>query len=1052
MKSDSDIIKAYKKSISLKYSMGDASEYTYRSSLENFLNDILGGKYDAVNEKRQIECGKPDIAIQGKDNVTIAAIETKDINKGDLDGKGKNQEQFDRYKQAINHIVFTDYLDFHFYESGEMIMAIRIGNSKGDKIEFNDEKIEELIAFFRSYIPNSIPAIHSSKHLADLMARKAKLMCAIITNILNDNKSDDDAKGLLLKTYKDIKDGLVQAIDIEGFAKIYSQTVAYGLFAARLHDNTLDDFSRGEAANLIPKTNRFLRGVFNELAGNNIHDDITWIVDDLVEMFKAVDLRKMFERDIKKDRDPLIHFYEDFLMAFDPKDKANRGVWYTPIEVVRFIVRSVDSLLKTKLQVSSGLAENKLIPNKTVDKDEMVQQVQILDPATGTGTFLTEVINEIAEQIGDHSMLWQKYVEENLLPRLYGFEIQMASYTVAHIKVDMVLEKTGYKIKSNDRFHICLTDSLRRNTGKQDSNTGYWISKEQEEANRIKGHKPIMVMIGNPPYKGESVNKGKDIDRLIEKYKLEPGRDDLSIPDTKWVNNDYVKFIGLAQRFIVENGSGIIGYINANSYLESLTFRGMRYHLLKTFDEIYIVNLHGDSKSRETSLRDEKEENVFDIQPGVCINLFVKKQLTEGEERTDDHFADVYYTDIYGSRKNKLKILSENDVSSLKFQKVEMHAPMYFFVPIDFSHEEEFYDGFSPEDLFKIGGVGMRSHRDAIAYQGSKDAIKAVTEDFMNLDEEKIKKKYHIEKESRDQKVSYAVENIKSFGLKEEFYKQALYRPFDMKHTYFTNKSKGFIAYPVYDIMRHLVHKEEDKNLGLIVGQCGNVVGDMEWNLGFVTNSIVDLNVFYRGGGYVYPLYVETKKETEYGNSTSTDFGTDSIISNFKEETMLKVIQHLGERPSNEDLFDYIYATLYSPNYRKKYSEFLKRDFPRIPYPTSTDRFDKMVEKGSQLRNLHLMKDNEKWDAHKLFPCVGVGTGIIEYRRWENNKVYINDTQYFDNVTENVWNFFIGGYQVADKWLKDRIGQELSLEEILHYSQIIYVIEHTLMLMNEIDL
>ena len=1052
MKSNLDIIKAYTEDVNKKYSSGEASELTYRTPLENFLYDIFDGHYDIMGEKKMMTCGKPDIAIV-KDRITIAVFETKDIGKGDLDGKGKNQEQFDRYKQAINHIVFTDYIDFHFYENGELKKCICIGNQNRGEIDFDQCKIEELIAEIRKFVPNSVPEIHSAKLLADLMARKAKLMCEAITQVLNDKTDNDDAKGLLMSTYEEIRDGLIQGIDIEDFAKIYSQTVAYGLFAARLNDTTPNDFSRAEAAELIPKTNSFLRGVFNNLAGNNIHESISWIVDDLVNMFRATNLMKMFEKEIKKDRDPLVHFYEDFLMAFDPEDKKNRGVWYTPIEIVRFIVKSVDILLRQKMGVADGLANTETVPNRTVEGNELVPKVQTLDPATGTGTFLAEVINQVSEEYDNGSMQWQRFVRDNLLKRLYGFEIQMASYTVAHIKVDMVLRRTKYKIQDSDRFGICLTDSLRRSINRGESNTGYWISKEQEEANRIKAQRPIMVMIGNPPYNGESKNKGKEIDKLVANYKLEPGRDDLSIPDTKWVNNDYVKFIGLAQQFIHENNGGIIGYINANSYLESLTFRGMRYQLLREFDEIYIINLHGDTKTRETTLRGEKEENVFQIQPGVCINLFVKRLLDDGEYRPDDHMAQVYYTDVYGSKKKKLALLNENDLSALEFKKVELHKPMYFLVPIDFSYEEEFYEGFSPEDLFKIGGVGMRSHRDAIAYQASKDNIIAVTKDFMTLDDDDIKKKYHIEKESRDQKVSFATENVKSFGLKEDFYKLALYRPFDQKYTYFTNKSKGFIAYPVYEIMKHLAHKEEKRNLGLIVGQCGNVVGDMPWNLAFVTDTITDLNVFYRGGGYVYPLYVNTKRETTYGDSTSQEFGDDnnSIIPNLNEWTMRKIEESLGERPTPEDLFDYIYAVLHSPWYRKRYKEFLKRDFPRIPYPKDTTSFGKLVSQGKKLRELHLMKDCGQWDARRRFPCKGEGSDTLEYRRWENGKIYFNDTQYFDNVPQEVWEFYIGGYQVADKWLKDRVNTDISYNDISHYQNILYAIEETINIMNELD-
>ena len=360
---------------------------------------------------------------------------------------------------------------------------------------------------------------------------------------------------------------------------------------------------------------------------------------------------------------------------------------------------------------------------------------------------------------------------------------------------------------------------------------------------------------------------------------------------------------------------------------------------------------------------------------------------------------------------------------------------------------------FSPDELFTIGGVGVRSHRDPVAYQNSLEQIKSVTKDFVEMSETEIKEKYKIEEESDDSKVSNAIGNLKSFGLKDEYYKQLLYRPFDNKYTYFTNKSKGFLGRPVFDLMRHLIHKDIKKNLALIIGQCGNVVGDMPWNLAFVTDAITDLNVFYRGGGYVYPLYVNTKKETTYGDSSSQEFGDekDSIVPNLNEWIMRKIEESLGEKPSPEDLFDYIYAVLYSPWYRERYKEFLKRDFPHIPYPKDTTTFDKLVLAGKKLREIHLMKDCDKWNARRRFPCMGEGSDTLEYRRWKNGKIYINETQYFDNVPQAVWKFYIGGYQVADKWLKDRINTDISYNEIVHYQNILYSIEGTIHLMKEID-
>lgn len=780
-----NLLDEYFKALNATYSTHDASEYSYRSALENLLNSLLQTEYQVINEPRNMTCGKPDISIiRKRDAVTVASIETKDINKPDLEGKGRNQEQFDRYKKAMNHVVFTDYLRFLFYESGNdaPILDIRIGTCQNDEIIPDSEKGKQLCMFLRKYIGKKIQPIRSATTLADLMAKKSQLMCAILTDLLKEN-AEDNASGLLKKTYVDLKDSLIQNLDEGGFAKIYSQTVAYGLFAARLNDSTPEEFSRAEAAELIPKTNKLLRGIFNDLAGNTISERISWIIDDLVEMFGATNLQKMFERDIRNNRDPLIHFYEDFLKAFNSADRKNFGVWYTPLPIVKFIVDSIDILLKSKLNIKEGLADTTTIIHKTLDGETELSQVQILDPAVGTGTFLAEIINHIADQYKGQETLWQKYVHSCLLPRLYGFEIQMASYTVAHIKFDMVLAHTGYKTEKDDAFYICLTDSLRKPNKTGESNTGYWISLEQAEADRIKSQRPIMVMLGNPPYNGESQNKADEIEELIEKYKQEPDQilnkkeKAKKIADTKWLNNDYVKFIALAQRFIEENGKGIIGYITPNTHLDSLTFRGMRYQLLKTFDNIYIINLHGSNKTKETCPDGSKDENVFGIESGVCITLFVKT----GKEKGESSLAKVYYKDVYGKKKDKFDFLEQNDLLALDFEEVTPTSPMYFLLPIKKNMETEFCQGFSVEELFIKRGLGMRTHRDNIAYQSSLNGIKTIVQDFRDLEEQAIKEKYNITKESEDSKVINGIRNIKEFGIKEEFFREATYRPLDKR-------------------------------------------------------------------------------------------------------------------------------------------------------------------------------------------------------------------------------------------------------------------------------
>lgn len=1034
---------AYCSSVNEKFGSGMAKELAYRTPLENFLKSLFP-KYRITNEpsSNSIDCGKPDMSISDRDYQMLCFIETKDINVGDLDGEGKNQEQFERYKHALSRIIFTDYLDFHFYENGKKVEEIRIGNVKGGKVEFSEEDCLRLQSKLKKFVPGGYQMIKNSETLATLMAQKARLMSTNISQVLNSKDDTSVAKKYLMDFCDMIKQNLMPNLTIDKFGKIYSQTLVYGLFAARLHDETKDTFSRSEAAALIPQTNLLLRGIFNELAGNNIHPSISWIVDDLVNMFLHSDLDYMFDHARKLGNDPLVHFYEDFLRAFDPKDKQILGVWYTPLSVVDFIVNSVDWILRNKFDIEDGLADRKKTDYKVGESITQQYRVQILDPAVGTGTFLAEVANHIYKEYQDQPTAWKGYVHSCLLQRLYGFEIQMASYTIAHIKMDMVLAQTGYKTVEDDCFNISLTDSLIIRASRKEPTANFWINQEFKTAEETKSKKRIMVLVGNPPYNGESQNKDANIQQLMNDYKREPNSKK-SIEDTKWVNNDYVKFVRLAQDYIDTTGEGIMGYIMPNSYLDSLTFRGMRYALLRTYDEIYILNLHGDARTKDGGPDDE---NVFDIQPGVCINFFIKYGANETGKKND--MARVYYADLTGKRKDKFDYLLKNQIPSVGYQELEMKAPMYFFTPIDFTYEEEFFEGFTPKQLFKLGGVGMCSKRDEIAYQDSLKDMKKVISDFESQDINTLRSIYPVGKESSEWNCKNVKNDIVNCKEKDQAYKQITYRPFDKRWTFQTS-NKGLIARPVYSLMKNLAFTDTSKNLGLIVGQSGKVVGDMPWNLAFVTDAIVDLNVFYRGGGYVYPLY----GLGEYKVNPETHQMEQQIISNLDPDVYNIFVERLGEEPTPENVLYYVYAVLYSPEYRRRYKDFLRLDFPHIPYPKDANTFDTLASLGKKLCDLHLLRGCDHWHSNQLFPCRGDGNGIIEYGKWKEiegvGRVYINKTQYYDNVPKTVWEFYIGGYQPAQKWLKDHKGLTMSYDAVMHYSDILYALSETTNIMND---
>jgi hypothetical protein len=629
-------LEQYIDNIDKRYRLGNATEHTFRGDLQNLL-EALVPTIRATNEPKRQSCGAPDYILTKKD-IPVGFIEAKDIGDKDLDGAKKtgNKEQFDRYKASLNNLIFTDYLSFHLYRDGELITKISIGeiSSKGiHPLAENFATFENLIKDFCTHVGQTIK---SSKKLAEMMAGKARLLSDVIGKALtsDEEKHEDSTLKDQMLAFKQI---LIHDITPQGFADVYAQTIAYGMFAARLHDPTLETFSRQEAAELIPKSNPFLRKLFGYIAGPDIDDRIKWIVDGLVDIFLACNVEEILKNYGKatKMEDPIIHFYETFLSEYDPKLRKARGVWYTPQPVVNFIVRAVDDILKTEFNLPQGLADTSKI-NKGLEPlaNKEVHKVQILDPATGTGTFLAEVVKHIHKKFQGQQGIWSNYVETHLLPRLNGFELLMASYAMAHLKLDLLLTETGYTPSTlgragvgSQRLKVYLTNSLEEHHQDTGSLFANWLSTEANEANHIKRDTPVMCIIGNPPYSGESANKGEWIMSLMEDYKKEPGgKEKLKERNPKWINDDYVKFIRLSSHLIEKNGEGILAFINPHGYLDNPTFRGMRWHLQNTFDKIYTIDLHGNSKKKETAPDGSIDQNVFDIMQGVSINIFVKKK------------------------------------------------------------------------------------------------------------------------------------------------------------------------------------------------------------------------------------------------------------------------------------------------------------------------------------------------------------------------------------------------------------------------------------------
>ncbi|MDT0293415.1 type ISP restriction/modification enzyme [Mesonia ostreae] len=1088
-------IPQYLEIVTKRYGSGISREHSYRADLENLLRSILTN-IDITNEPANVtDCGNPDYVLtNGK--IPVGYIEAKDVGK-DLNSKSY-KEQFTRYKNALDNLIITDYLWFQFYQNGELVHEIKLAEIQDNQLvplPENFQQFENLIKNFCSFISQSIK---SAKKLAEMMAAKARLLQNILENAITSDEHTRENTSLQgqFQTFKEI---LIHDLTPKGFADIYAQTLAYGMFAARLHDPTLEDFSRQEAAELIPKSNPFLRKLFGYVAGPDIDERIKPTVDNLADVFRATNVEQLLKNFGKstQTQDAIIHFYETFLAEYDPKLRKARGVWYTPEPVVKFIVRAVDDVLKTEFNLTQGLADTsktKIKVNTDVaDKrsatgykqvEKEVHKVQILDPATGTGTFLAEVVNYIySKKFKAMQGAWSGYVEQHLIPRLNGFELLMASYAMAHLKLEMLLRETGYKEDSTQRLNVYLTNSLEehhKDTGTLFSN---WLSTEANEANHIKRDTPVMCVIGNPPYAVSSTNKGEWIDNLIADYKKE-----LNEKSYNSLSDDYVKFIRYGQHYIEKNGSGVLAYISNNSFIDGIVFRQMRKYLLEGFDKIYILDLHGNSKKKETAPDGSKDENVFDIQQGVSINILVKTG-----QKKKDKLGRVFHFDCYGTRNKKYHFLTENDLSQIPFVELPNKAPNYFMIQKNYGAEEDYQKGFSTNQFFNSGSTGIKTERDNITIQFSKEELYGITEDLKNSDVEDFRKNYNEKKDGRDWKLKLAKEDLSN----DKTLLKLIYRPFDFRFTYFTGNSKGFHAYPRTPITKNFLKK---RNFGLI-----HLRQNFE-NEKFVilaTDLMCEKGSLVCGNYFISPLYLYP--ETTDQQSTETQAGR---VPNLDKEILSEIEKSLGleflsEEPKSGEvcfaesrevrddfksyftplnLLDYIYAVLHSPTYRETYKEFLKIDFPRVPYPKDKAKFWKMVELGGELRQLHLLESDKTEEYITTYPVDGdniitrkitktspgfepavsssgvenqskVGKNLPPSGELEEGmgKVWINDTQYFDKVPKIAWEFYIGGYQPAQKWLKDRKGRELKFEDILHYQKIIVALTETDRLMKKID-
>lgn len=1018
-------IRSYLSELQQQLNSGVAREHAYRPALKNLFESTE--LITAINDPQRSEHGNPDFIFQDKQYSKLIRGygESKDINIS-LDAVEKS-EQMRRY-YGYSNLVLTNGLDFRFFKNGEKYFSIVLGRLEDNKIITIEENLSLFWEELKNFLQSPPEKIRSAIRLSEIMGGKARRIRENINLYLK--KENNELNAEIEKIYKVITDLLVHDLSTEKFADMYAQTLVYGLFIARYHDKTSENFTRQEARDLVPASNPFLRQFFDHIAGPQFDKRLGYIVDELCAVFQVSDIKTIIKQHFKQGslleeevptKDPIIHFYEDFLKEYDPELKKKMGAYYTPIPVVRYIVRAVDDILKTEFGLAKGLADSSRIKRKVklqgASVVESIHRVQILDPAVGTATFLNELVKYVFENnFKGQEGRWASYVEEDLIPRLHGFELMMAPYTIAHLKLAMTLKELGYNKEFKKRLGIYLTNTLEEGIKRQLDLLTFGlqeaISKESQAAAEIKHNRPIMVIIGNPPYSGVSSNETEYANSLIQKYKVEPGGKQKLQERKHWLNDDYVKFIAFAEDMIEKNGGGIVAMITNHGYIDNPTFRGMRWHLKKTFNKIYILDLHGNSKKKEISPDGTVDENVFNIQQGVSIILAIKNKESKKN-------ADTYRSNLFGKQKEKFKYLIQTDFYSSKW--VKLNDSLDIFSDQSSYGEKEYIKGFKINEFFIKNVTGIVTMGDSYAIANSKDELLNRLEktQLEKPTEAFLTEKYNLGKNY----AKWLLGNINQIKIDANKLVQIDYRPFDTKYTYFDNK---IIWRWRENIMKHFINHD---NIGLVFER--SVTNDV-----FVIKSIPEHAFLGTAGfaGQSAPLYLYH----EDGSKTS----------NLNLEIVNKIENTIGKF-SPENIFDYTYAVLYAPIYREKYKKFLKIDFPRVPYPKNERIFWQLVEKGKKLRELHLMSAPELEKLQTTYPVSG--SGVVEKVEYKDGKVFINNEQYFGEAPEIAWNLYIGGYQPAQKWLKDRKGKTLSSDEIEHYQKIIKVLVETDKVMKEID-
>ena len=1045
------LVEAYLEGVRSAYSGGGGTEHSGRTALDILLRgcaELWDKDIQIQQEPEQVKGKAPDFKISRK-GMVIGYVETKRLGI-DCEEVARS-EQIEKYKTLNKNILISNYHDFYWLGGEQSISLVRKedltqGLQKIKVEKLNADSIKDFSTRLFLFLDAAPDQIASVKELTKKLAMRCHYLRDALKDKFKIQEKDIDEQDAVFAIYKAFKVQISREITTDEFADVFAQTLGFSLFLARL--NTEDDHIVIELANVkqhIPQSFPLIK----ELAGylekfqDNKYLGIKWIVEELMSIINNLD-----SGEIKKDlssehirqkrlnlseedtllfeRDPFIYFYENFLSSYDEELRKKRGVYYTPAPAVNFIVRAIDDILKDKniFSLRAGLANS---------------SVTALDFACGTGTFLLETMKQIF--INSDTNTKQKVLDEHICQHIYGFEFLIAPYTLAHLKLSQYLKDEGVPLKENQTLPVYLANTLDDFDSAQQASQANFafekILKEGKEAQEIKD-KDVLVIMGNPPYSVNSMNLHSWINEKVEEYKFIEGKP-LKEKNPKSLLDDYVKFIRFAEYKMEKSQKGIVGIITNHGFINNVTFRGMRYHLLKTFDQIYIYDLQGSSRRKIKPPKGIKDENIFKIKQGVAISFFIKKPGLEKK---------ICYKNFWGSSKEKLKSFVFKKYKALEWKEIKPESPDYFFFDFNKKYEKK-YNNFKKMDcIFLIRVTGITSHCDNFAFSFSESAMKKRVKDIKNETKNifAIKEEYEIKNYYADRARALLAKTELNFN---KWLKPCLYRIFDIRYCYYGPET----------MVRHrptMLHMlKNNNNLGIITPR--QTPSSLEWQHVGIANTIIECCAVSNRGSernYLFPLYlcapdedINLPKRVKEVYGVTNPFAKKEIIENIHPEFRKEINEKYNEVFSAKQIFFYIYAILHSPHYREKYREFLRIDFPRIPFPDDKASFLALYKLGEDLKEAHLLeKIPNNSVAYK-----GEGDHKITKINFCEQKLYINPKQYFTSVEQEIWEFEIGGYQVLKKYLEEREGQKLSWEEIQHIKDIVASLTETRRLMGEID-